>query len=327
MAVYPHAIKKFITAPKGRQRMAVYNRINLHIAVSEAPSLFGYFNRTGNVDSHFYVRRDGTVEQYVDTSMQAFADLRGNDATISIETQGGMGADLHAPWTDAQVHALALLSSWIMNTHGIPKKLATDSVPFRDSSKGLSWHRLGVDSYPTLYRAGWRQPTGLLYSASRGKVCPGDARIEQIPGILALINKAGGTPTPTPAPAPAPAPGPVRANVTTDGWWGRDTTTQTQLYAGLVADGEVWNQWAPNRGLVPGFSSGWQWNYSKKGSPTWRWVQREVLHVPVWRQDGLVGISDVNDFIRIMGFVPDGKLDGPSNSIREYQRRLNAGTL
>jgi hypothetical protein len=184
MARFPGAIWKPITAGKGRQRLTVYNRVNLHVAVSEGPSLHAYFNKTGIPDSHFYVRRDGTVEQYVDTAYRAFADLEGNDATISVETQGMGGGT----WTPQQVEALAQLYVWAVRTHGIARKVATSSKP-GESSKGLSWHRLGIDgNFPALpnIRAGRTQRGGgMRYSSSRGKECPGSDRIPQIPTIFA----------------------------------------------------------------------------------------------------------------------------------------------
>lgn len=208
MPIYPGAIYKPITAAKGRTRMSAYNRINLHTAVTSSSSLHTYFNQSGRPDSHFYVREDGTVEQYVDTSLRAFADLDGNDATISIETWDGYGrvpwpGGQPPPWTPAQLASLAALCAWIMRTHDIPVRLAQNSQPGA-SSRGLSWHRLGIDgAFPRLpdQRAGRLQRGGgMHYSKSAGKVCPGDARIAQVPSILAAISK----PTPTPAPAPAP---------------------------------------------------------------------------------------------------------------------------
>lgn len=184
MARFPGAIYKPITANKGRRRLTVYNRMNLHVAVSEGSSLHGYFNKSGIPDSHFYVRRDGTVEQYVDTNYQAFADLEGNDATISVETQG-MGP---GTWTPEQRESLAQLYAWAVKTHGIARKMATSSKP-GVSSQGLSWHRLGCDgnfpSLPSILAGRGQRGGGMHYSKSLGKVCPGDDRIKQIPSIFA----------------------------------------------------------------------------------------------------------------------------------------------
>jgi hypothetical protein len=196
MARFPGAVWKPITASKGRRALTVHNRVNLHVAVSEGSSLHSYFNKSGIPDSHFYVRRDGTVEQYVDTSMQAFADLEGNDATISIETQG-MGK---GQWTPQQVESLAQLYAWAVRTHGVARKIATDAKPGK-SSKGLSWHRLGIDgNFPNGELGGRLQRGGgMHYSKSRGKECPGSDRIKQVPQIFAraeaILGGAATTPT------------------------------------------------------------------------------------------------------------------------------------
>lgn len=184
MARFPGAIWKPITAGKGRKRLTIYNRMNLHVAVSEGSSLHAFFNKSGQVDSHFYVRRDGTVEQYVDTDYRAFADLEGNDATISVETQG-MGP---GTWTPEQRESLAQLYAWAVRTHGIARKMASSSK-IGTASKGLSWHRLGCDgnfpSLPSILAGRGQRGGGMHYSKSLGKVCPGDDRIEQIPSIFA----------------------------------------------------------------------------------------------------------------------------------------------
>jgi hypothetical protein len=191
-------------------RIATYNRLNLHVAVSEATSLHSFFNQPKRASCHFYVRKDGKVEQYIDTAYRAEADLDGNDATISVETQGGVNGPNAEPWTAAQVEALAKLFAWCVKTHGIPARLATNSK-IGDSSHGLSWHRLGIDgNFPDLPSplAGRRQRGGgMHYSLSTGKACPGDAKIRQIPGILTAAQKIL-APKPAPKPAEPAAPKP-----------------------------------------------------------------------------------------------------------------------
>lgn len=179
MPWYPEAIRREI--PRFRTRMTPV-RVNLHTAVSSTTSLYSYFAVPGRVCSHFYVRQDGTVEQYVDTAYRAAADLEGNADTISVESWDGYlrtwrDGDPVPPWTPAQVDSLARLTRWVLDAHpSIPARLAVDSLP-GPTSRGVSWHRLGVNP--------WRKPGGLLYSNAVGKVCPGDARIAQIPTILA----------------------------------------------------------------------------------------------------------------------------------------------
>ena len=208
MPIYPGAVVKLV--PRTFRRATERNRINLHTAVFAGTSLYSMFSKPTAACSHFYVREDGTVEQYIDTDRYSAADLDGNDATISIETWDGYGkvpwpGGQPPPWTSSQVTAIVALCRWICATHGIPVRLADDSK-IGASSRGISWHRLGIDgAFPRLpdMRAGRLQRGGgMHYSSATGKTCPGDARITQIPGIVAAI----GAPTPPPAPAPTPPP-------------------------------------------------------------------------------------------------------------------------
>jgi len=183
MARYPGAIWKPITASKGRDPLTQYNRVNLHSTAADALS-YNYFNQSGIPDSHFEVAYDGTVYQYVDTSMQAFADLEGNDATVSIETMGVTEDTGDEPWRPAQVVSIVKLVVWIMRTHHIKVQLATNSWAGSDTSRGLSWHRLGCNgNFPELpsIQAGRNQRGGgMYYTTKLGKVCPGYDRIAQI---------------------------------------------------------------------------------------------------------------------------------------------------
>lgn len=202
MARYPGAIWKPITADKDRQRLTVYNRVNLHSTASVASSQHGYFNQRGIPDSHFHVAYDGTVEQYVDTSMRAFADYEGNDATVSIETQGVSSSTGDEKWRPAQAAAIIDLVAWIIKTHDIPRKLASNSHAGSTSSQGLSWHRLGCDgnfpSLPSIQAGRLQRGGGMHYSTSLGKVCPGYLRITQIhqeiwPGVEAALSGSSST--------------------------------------------------------------------------------------------------------------------------------------
>lgn len=197
MAWYPDAVRETLTKTSGAMPKPV--RINLHTAVSNSTSLRNLFNIDGQPWSHFYVNRVGTVYQYRDTAYHARCDLDGNPDTISIETWDGYpsgypgywttGSDV-PPWTPAQVAAIEKLVHWILATHpSIPARLAKSNLKGPESH-GLSWHRIGVVGYAKYTR----EQGGLVYSTSRGKVCPGDRRIAQIPGILAAATS---TPAPT----------------------------------------------------------------------------------------------------------------------------------
>lgn len=251
-------------------RITSHERVNLHVAASEAKSLRGFFNQPKRPSSHFYVRKDGTVEQYVDTDYRAEADLEGNATTISVETQGGVRNANAEPWTPEQVEALAQLFAWAVREHGIELRIADDSRPGA-SSRGLSWHRLGIDgNFPSSgILAGRRQRGGgMRYSSASGKICPGDAKIRQVPEIFARASEILGETPKKPEPVPNPVPKlsvpvlslgstgsavevlqremnrvfPAYSRLKVDGSFGRSTdkvVREFQRRAGLEVDGYV----------------------------------------------------------------------------------------
>ena len=246
MPWYPRAVRK--TVSRFRTSLTP-RRVNLHTAVSNASSLYGYFSRSTSPCSHFYVREDGTVEQYVDTSYRAAADLRGNASTISIETWDGWGGSWTSgpppAWTPAQVTALRDLIDWILATHPtIPRRLATTS---RDDSTswGISWHRLGVPATRLQLLRGASQTGGMLYSRAVGKVCPGDRRIAQIPGLLARTIDTPKAPAPAPAPTPAPAPAVKNSAAVRDYAPGEVKAIQERLYAAGFYTGRIDDDYGP----------------------------------------------------------------------------------
>ena len=178
MAWFPGAIRKVVA--RHRTPMARHRGVCFHVAVSEGASLFGYFNQPGNPTSHFYVRRDGTVEQYVDTQFRTPAQLEGNPSMIGIETQGGVHNVDTEPWTLDQLDALARISAWTNRVHGIPLVRMTNSLP---ATRGIGYHRLGIDP--------WRVSGGEHWSDSYGKICPGSGKIAQVPRIITMARQGG----------------------------------------------------------------------------------------------------------------------------------------
>lgn len=167
MALYPTALKKLIppgkTDPRIKARVVI-----LHVAESESSSLYGYFNGpSGGVESHFYIRRDGTVEQYRDTDWQADANVMANDFAISVETQGRAAGE----WTPEQLAAIKALLTWCNQTHGIPLV------------KCPRWDGSGV-GYHILFEDQWDQ---------RGASCPGPDRIKQFDNVLVPWMRSGGS--------------------------------------------------------------------------------------------------------------------------------------
>lgn len=165
MAIYPGAAIKLI--PKHKTPLKA-SQVIMHTAVSDAASLYGFFS-TDPLCSHFYVREDGTVEQYVDTKFQAPANRNANDSAISIESWDGRKPDV-TPWTPAQVVSIVKLILWANKTHGVPLRLCSSPT-----AAGVGWHAM------------WGAPSD--WTPARGKTCPGPARIPQIAGILALANR------------------------------------------------------------------------------------------------------------------------------------------
>jgi hypothetical protein len=201
---YPGAIKRDIGRGSIRHTPV---RFVLHTAVVNASELKP--GATGNY-WHFYVGPTGTVYQYVDTAMRAGAETYpGSVGSISVESWDGYREDANRrpipldaygvtgwrstsdvpAWTAAQVASLAKLWAWLRKTHPtIPNRLATTSKD-DGTSHGLAYHRLGVKLRATDKLS---QTGGVVWSSSAGKVCPGDRRIAQLPGILASATDAVG---------------------------------------------------------------------------------------------------------------------------------------
>lgn len=172
-------------------RRTTKTRVILHTTASaSATSMHGWFsNPNAGASSHFHVDNDGNIEQYIDTDYISWANRDGNSSSITIETQGAG----HEPWTAAQVRAIVQIIQWARTVHkGIPLRRMTSSAR---KQKGIGWHRLGVNGdFPKtgILRGRQQRGGGELWSGAYGKVCPGDKRIKQIPGI---VRQAGGTST------------------------------------------------------------------------------------------------------------------------------------
>jgi peptidoglycan hydrolase-like protein with peptidoglycan-binding domain len=140
-------------------------------------SLAGWFNNpSADASSTFWVAKSGTLEQYVDADVTAWAQGSGNSTYNSVETEG---YDTE-PLTSAQEATLASLYQWGAQAYGWPNALAeTPGVA------GFGWHGMGGSS--------WGGHTG----------CPGDLRNPRRAPILAVAF--GGSPAPTP-PATTPTP-------------------------------------------------------------------------------------------------------------------------
>jgi hypothetical protein len=159
-AFYPRAVQRII--PPGANDPKITPRIAiLHVDAGNADSLYDYFkNRSGGIESHFFVKKDGTVEQYRGIYDQADANLDANDFAVSIETQGFAAGE----WTDAQLKSIKALLLWLHAEAGIPLVRCT------------AWDGHGVG-----YHTMWGAPSHWTPVA---KTCPGPDRIKQFDAIL-----------------------------------------------------------------------------------------------------------------------------------------------
>lgn len=323
MARYPGAAQRLIDISfLSGKPLTVVNRSNLHTQAGLG-SLYNFFNRSGRASSHFWVSKTGLVEQYVDTSLRAEADLEGNDATISTETEGSL-----EPWTPEQLEAIIALQDWIFNTHGLPRKLCTNSFVGNESSRGLGWHRLGIDgnfpAAPSRYAGRTQLGGGMHYSLARGKLCPGDARIDQIFDVIAP-RLFGGTPTPppvVPVDKPVTPPAPAWPQIDEDGKWGGDTTGRQQDRSGTGHDRVISNQWRSqyNENIYSA-----EFNKSLIGSDLIRWAQRRLQALGLYggKIDGLDGHDTNVGFQRYYGTPQDGIISPVSTVVKAMQHELN----
>lgn len=153
--IYPKAVLKNI--PPGSNDPPIRPRIAiLHVDAGNAHSLFDYFrHRSGGVESHFHVRKDGVVEQYRNIYWQADANHKANDFAVSIETQG-YG---HGKWNEKQIKAIKYLLIWLHEEADIPYQ------------KADRWDGEGVGYHVQFGAPGAWTPVA--------KSCPGPDRVKQ----------------------------------------------------------------------------------------------------------------------------------------------------
>lgn len=194
MTWHPHAVHRPINRyrPGQHSAMTVHNRVILHTAVSGADSLYPMMSVSGTATSHFYVRSNGVIEQYVSTSVQSSANLEGNYDGISVETEDNYPHGWHggnAPkWTDAQLDSLASICAWAHRVHGVPLRRLKSS---RRGTRGIGIHRQGCDGNFAggIFRG--RVSGGEHWSYSFGKTCPTDTRIRQWKEVIRRARKHG----------------------------------------------------------------------------------------------------------------------------------------
>lgn len=182
MARMPGAVWLGEHSPK--TRMSRYDIVCVHTIVGHAPAHA----------AHFSTHDSGRIDQSRDTRYRSAANLEGNHRVIAIENEDGAK---DVPLTDAQVDACAKILAWAHKVHGVPLQLAPNSRP---GSRGLAYHRQGVDGNFGGYRYGGRVSGGEKWSTAFGKTCPRDKRIAQLPEILRRAKLIAYPPKPKPKP-------------------------------------------------------------------------------------------------------------------------------
>ena len=177
MAICKFAIKKLIKPgsndPRIKARLGIW-----HVRDGLGDSLYDYFNGpSGGIESHFYIRLSGVLEQYRDTDFQADANLDANDFALSVETEGFA----NGLWSEEQIATSKRLMRWMNNVHGIPFR----KVQHWDGS-GFGYHtQFGSPSHWT--------PVA--------KSCPGPNRINQFNNTLVpWLNDGAASPVQKPTP-------------------------------------------------------------------------------------------------------------------------------
>lgn len=277
----PGALKKPLTVNYTNKRRAVTNAIVLHVAASEAATLHGWFNNPrARASSHFYVRRDGTIEQYLPIDRISWAGVNSDARAVSVETQG-MGS---GQWTPEQVSSLLKVISFVRSAYPeIPLRTMTSS---KRSEAGIGYHRLGVPG-SALDKTLRRSLTGgELWSSAVGKVCPGFDRIKQVPDIVKRARSG--------------TAGPVKVKPASPTGYGVDVkTVQRQLqaagyykagkidddYGGMTTDAVLAYQRAQR--YYPGLLADGRWGPLTQAH--YVWVKKLQRAVNKWATAGRLG--------------------------------------
>lgn len=182
MAIYPRATVRLLPENQTQAKIRPTQFI-FHSAVPGGESLYNFWLKYSNLESHFYVNYKGTVEQYMDTEVRADANRYANrrpDGTgaISVETQDNRDPD-NDPWTVRQLEELIAMGRWCADTHGIPRRICRHA-----DDPGFGWHVMFGAPGP--------------WTPAAGKTCPGRIRIKQLKEVVLPAIFTGTTTAPPP---------------------------------------------------------------------------------------------------------------------------------
>jgi len=132
------------------------------------------------VEYTFGVYSDGRIDQWVPVGYAADATIHAKNHSVSIVFESDSTSS-SKPFTEAQWAALVRITVWLHQEWGIPLKLIPHGQP---TSPGLGWHRMYIEGnksglgYASSYD--FQGDPSYSWSLSRGKTCPGDARVKQL---------------------------------------------------------------------------------------------------------------------------------------------------
>lgn len=168
MALYSGATQRPI-APGANDPAIIPCGVILHTDAGNSKSLFGYFStKSGGIESHFHIPKEGKPEQYRDTEREADANLKANSfirngkryGFISVETQGYATDE----WNPHQLEEIKKILLWAHVTHGIPLRRCP------------AWNEDGIGYHIMFGSPGPWTP--------EAKECPGPKRVAQFNSVL-----------------------------------------------------------------------------------------------------------------------------------------------
>ena len=161
MAWVPFAKKESVPSHSGP--MSAHQGLVLHVQVGDGDCYGEFSNPDNQASSTWWVAKDGTLVQYVDSDLAAWTEAAGNFTWDSVETEGYPTEAL----TNAQILTLARLYAWGVQQYRWPLNLA--ETP---SDTGFGWHGMG----------------GVAWGNHPN--CPGDLRKAQRPAIVYIAALA-----------------------------------------------------------------------------------------------------------------------------------------
>lgn len=182
----PFAIHKPI--PETYTQNAIEPRISILHSAGGSAELEGWWNnpQSKGLESHSFVDDETYIDpadgleyaklyQYVNIFVQADANREANDIAVSTETASTVNAA--EPWSPPQVRTIVRWLVWC-STEAPAIKAQLCPSP---RGSGIGWHVMFGAPGP--------------WTPARGKVCPGPARIKQVPGIIAEVQQKLTNPT------------------------------------------------------------------------------------------------------------------------------------